>query len=225
MLFGVVCHSLPCVAISYYDVWPSPYNATTICCGPSSFTLCCYCLPWCIILRLALLLLAMVDCLHLALLLLFIVVCCYCLCGSSPFALHCYCLLWCIAFILHYCCLVWCIVPGLALLLFVVVCHPRFALLLFFAMVHHPSPYTIAACCDALPLPCIITACCGLSFLTLCGLLLLVLFCYFIIPCPFQVLTSPSFVLLFVVVYHSFALCYYFFVEVMYSPPLAMCKL
>ncbi len=124
MLFGVVCHSLPCVAITYYDVWPSPCNATTISCGPSSFTLCCCCLPWCIIPRLALLLLAMVDCLHLALLLLFMVVCCYSLCGSSPFVLHCYCLLWCIAFTMYYCCLVWCIVPSLALLLLlVVVCH------------------------------------------------------------------------------------------------------
>jgi len=65
MLFGVVCHSLPCVVITYYDVWPSPCNVTIVSCGPSSFTLCCCCLPWCIILRPALLLLAMVDCLHL----------------------------------------------------------------------------------------------------------------------------------------------------------------
>jgi hypothetical protein len=89
----------------------------------------------------------------------------------------------------------------LALLLFVVVCHLRLTLLLFFVMVHHPSPCDVGACCDAL---CIIIDHCVLSFLTLCGLLLLVLFCYFITPCFFQVLMSPSLVLLlFVVVRHS----------------------
>jgi len=154
MLFGVVCHSLPCVVNTYYDVWPSPCNATIVCCGPSSFTLCCCCLPWCIVPRLALLLFVMVHCLHLALLLLFIVVCCYYLCGLLPFALHCYCLLWCIAFTLHYCCLVWCIVHGLALLLFIVV--------------YCPWPYTIVTYCGLSPLFCFtIIFCYGSSSFTL----------------------------------------------------------
>jgi hypothetical protein len=62
LLIGMVFHSLHCVSIVCYDVWPSPYGTTTVYCGPSSFALCCCCLLWCIVLDLALLLFVVVHC-------------------------------------------------------------------------------------------------------------------------------------------------------------------
>jgi hypothetical protein len=128
LLFGMVCHSLPCVVATYYDVWPSPCDVTIVCCGPSSFAImlllfamciisplhCCY-LLWCIAFTLhyccCLLWFVVITCVVLHLLFYIatgyygallspctIVVCCGAL---SPTLCYCY-LLWFVTFTLHY---------------------------------------------------------------------------------------------------------------------------
>lgn len=204
-------------------------NIIAVTCCAMSFLALRYCyLAWCVTPCLVLLLLTMMCGPHFAMILLFAAVChpshyvVIICCGASSLTLCCYyalplpCTI-----VVIYCglllLLMWFIALCLVLLLFIMVHCFHFALLLFvvvhilnlvlllLVVVCHPSLRVIVACCDVLPSSCIITTHYGLSLLALCDLLFLALFCYFIVPCLFQVLTSLSlmFLLLFVVICHS----------------------
>lgn len=158
----------------------------------------CYCLVWCIVSHLALLLLIMVH--HPCLVvLLFIAVshlspcattnCC----GVSSFTLHCWYLLWCITFTLQ-CAL---------LLLFIVVCCP--------------SPYVVI-CCSSLSFALHYCLCRSLSFaLCYCYLLWCVVFtlhCYYLLWCIILCL-----MLLLIVVHHPHLALLLLFVVVRHPLP------
>jgi hypothetical protein len=122
--------------------------AINVCCGSSFVTLCCYCLLWCIV-PCIVLLLAMVRHFHLALLLFVMVHCplpcatiaCY---GTSSFALCCCCLLWFITFVVRcYYFLLWSIIFCLAMLMLVIVHHPCVVPYLLVEVMYLPPSYHV----------------------------------------------------------------------------------